>query len=242
MSDDGEASYGADMTSLRFQDQVVVVTGGTGALGRAVVAQLLAEGATVHVPVFHEGQRAGVEASPRLHLHDGVDLTSEASTASFYAAVGGVFASIHVAGGFAMGPIETTSGEEFERLMRLNAGTCFNTCRAAVEAIRARGDGGRIVNVTARPAMVPTGGMVAYAASKAAVASMTRCLAEEVAAEDLGERDRALDHGHPANRAAMPGWTRRVGPRPRRSRAPFAFRPPENASTRGALVPVYGRA
>ena len=239
-----DARYGVDMSSHRFQDRVVVVTGGTGALGRAVVAQLLAEGGTVHVPVFHEGQRAGVEESPRLHLHGGVDLTSEASTERFFAAVGGVFASIHVAGGFAMGPIETTSGDEFERLMRLNAGTCFNTCRAAVEAMRADGGGGRIVNVAARPAIVPTGGMVAYAASKAAVASMTRCLAEEVAAEGIWVNaivPSIMDT--PANRAAMPDVDPSSWPTTQEVASTICFlASPENASTRGALVQVDGRA
>src|SRR5579859_391653 len=109
----------------------VVVTGGNGALGGAVVAWFAARGAVVHVPDIST-----------------VDLTSEAQAAGYYAGLPPLWASVHLAGGFAMAPLVETSFADLERMWKLNTVTCFLACREAVRSIRkAGGDGGRIVNV-----------------------------------------------------------------------------------------------
>ena len=63
-------------------------------------------------------------------------------------------------------------------MIAMNARTCFLATREAARALRGRG--GRIVNVAARPALVPTAGLVAYAASKAAVVAITQGAAAEL--------------------------------------------------------------
>ena len=82
----------------------VVITGATGALGAAVVPALLGRGATCHLPMVepsvpaHVGWKdtAGVVATP------GVALDDEAAVSKYYAALPGLWASIHLVGGFAM--------------------------------------------------------------------------------------------------------------------------------------------
>ena len=113
-----------------------------------------------------------------------------------------------------MAPITETTAADFTAQFRMNALSCFLCSAAAVGAFRARtepgpGDakGGRIVNVAARPAIEPRlgGGMVAYTASKAAVAALTQALAQEIVDEDIWVNAVApsiLDT--PANRTAMP--------------------------------------
>ncbi|MBE7449667.1 MAG: SDR family oxidoreductase [Kofleriaceae bacterium] len=101
-------------------------------------------------------------------------------------------------------------------MLAINTRTCFLACREAVIAMRRGGGGARIVNAS-RGWRSPRsgGGMVADAASKAAVASITLCLAAEVAAEGIWVNAIApsiIDT--PANRAAMPARRSRRWPRP----------------------------
>ena len=230
-----------------FEGRHVVVSGGTGALGRAVVARLLADGARCHVPVH--GPQAPADCAwqrdPRVTLRTGVDLADERAVLSFYDALPGLWASIHVAGGFSMAPFGETSLAEWRRLFELNATSCFLCCREATRRMRETGAGGRIVNVAARPALAPaTPGMVAYVASKAAVAALTQALAEELAPEGIWVNAVApsiIDT--PANRAAMPKARHETWPRPEELAETIAhLASPANGATRGAVVAVYGRA
>lgn len=227
-----------------FEGKRVVVTGGTGALGSATVAHLLARGASVHVPVFHDGELTRFAHAKDVTCVTGIDLTDEDSCERFFETVGTVWASIHIAGGFSMGPIEETSGEEFTRLFRLNTLTCFHACRAAVAAMRRGSKGGRIVNVGARPALVPVGGMCAYAASKAAVVSLTQSLAVELAPEEIHVNaivPSIMDT--PANRAAMPDAAHAQWPSTTDVAATIGMLcSPANRVSSGALVPVFGKS
>jgi NAD(P)-dependent dehydrogenase (short-subunit alcohol dehydrogenase family) len=227
----------------------VVVTGGTGALGGAVLEHLLARGATCHVPCVEKSIPAHLAAlggGERLRATPGVDLGDEAAVSAYYAALPGLWASVQLAGGFAMAPATETSLADLRAMFELNAVTCFLACREAIRAIRRSGGGrgGRLVNVAARPALVPIGGMVAYTTSKAAVASLTACLAAEVQGEGIlvnAVVPSIMDT--PANRRATPDADFDRWPRPAEVAAAIGFlASPTSALTWGALVPVYGRA
>src|SRR5690348_3959366 len=99
------------MADQPFHDRHVVVTGGTGALGIAVVGALLELGATCHVPamVAAEASRFPHRDHPRVTLIADSDLADEASVTRLYAGVAKLWASIHLAGGFAYAPIGETS-------------------------------------------------------------------------------------------------------------------------------------
>jgi NAD(P)-dependent dehydrogenase (short-subunit alcohol dehydrogenase family) len=223
-----------------FEGRHIVVTGGTGALGTAIVDRLVRAGATCHIPAPFEGE--GSEAE-RVHITRRVDLTDEDAARAYYASLPPLWASIHAAGGFAMASVVDTSLAQFDAMYRLNAVTCFLSCREAIRAMRPQG-GGRIVNVAARPAVSPTGGLIAYTTSKAAVASMTQCLAEEVRGEDIlvnAVLPSIIDS--PANRAGMPDANHQAWPTPAQIAEAVSFlASPRNELTWGALVPVYGRA
>jgi len=210
------------------QGKHVVVTGGRGALGRGVVAVLEARGALVHV----------TPDPPEL------DLTDEAQATAYYATLPPLWASIHLVGGFAMKPIEATTLADFEQQWRLNAVTCFLACREAVRAIKRTGEGGRIVNVAARPVVRPVGGMSAYLAAKASVAALTQGLAVEVAADRIlvnAVLPSTIDT--PANRAAMPDADHAAWPKPVELAEAIAFlASSQNTLTSGTLLPVFGRA
>jgi NAD(P)-dependent dehydrogenase (short-subunit alcohol dehydrogenase family) len=150
-----------------------------------------------------------------------------------------------LAGAFAMAPVVDTSAADLRSMFEVNALTCFLCCREAVRRMRRAGGGagGRIVNVAARPAVAPVGGMLAYSVSKAAVASLTRSLAEEVKGDEIlvnAVLPSVMDT--PANRAAMPKVDASAWPKVEQVADAIAFlASPANALTSGALVPVYGK-
>lgn len=224
----------------------VVVTGGTGALGTAVVQGLVASGAVVHVPCFESGPEEG---HPLAHLEGvhftcSVDGTDEDAVGAFYGSIPKLWASIQIAGGFAMGPLAQTSLADLRAMLDMNTVTCFLACREAVARIRAGGGGGRLVNVGAKPALQPVGGMAAYSASKAAVVNLTCSLAEELAPEGIlvnAVIPSVIDT--PGNRAAMPDADHESWPSVDDVAAQIlALASPENRVTRGSLACVYGRS
>jgi NAD(P)-dependent dehydrogenase (short-subunit alcohol dehydrogenase family) len=234
---------------MDFRDRQVVVTGGTGTLGTAVVATLLDAGATCHVPNFDTRELAGFAHAgrPGVSLTTGVDLTDQDEVDTYYGSLPRLWASIHLAGGFAMAPLAEAGSSDFHAQMEMNVLTAYLCCRAAVANMRGEpAGGGRLVNVAARPALEPRqgAGMALYAAAKAAVATLTVALAEEVAPEDIWINAVApsiLDT--PQNRAAMPSADFTAWPKVEDVASTIAFLAgPGNRVTRGAVVTVYGRS
>ncbi len=238
---------------VAYHGAQVVVTGGTGALGTAVVAALRTAGAVCHVTnmVPAELERYPHRNDPGVHITTGVDLADEAAVRRFYGGLPPLWASIHLAGGFAMSLAADTSAVDFADQFQMNALSSFLCSAAALRAIRQRVEpgpagakGGRIVNVAARPGIEPRlgSGMVAYATAKAAVAAMTQALAQETAGEEIWVNAVApsiLDT--PANRAAMPEADHASWVAPAAVAEVIAFlASPDNRVTRGAVIPVYG--
>lgn len=225
----------------------VVVTGGTGVLGQAVVGLLLERGAVCHIPNLIASELDGFphRGHERVKIAEGVDLTDADAVQAFYGGLPKIDASVHLAGGFLFAPIAETSAGDFEKQWRMNAQTCFHCCQAAIAAFRKQGKGGRIVNVAARPALEPRQGasMAAYTAAKASVAALTEALGEETAKDDIWINAVApsiLDT--PDNRAGMPDANHDDWPKVADVAQTIAFLAgPDNRTTRGALVPVYGR-
>jgi len=240
---------------VAFHGAHVVVTGGTGALGSAVVAALRAAGAVCHVTnmVAAELAKYPHRNDPGVHVTTGLDLVDEAAVRRFYTGLPPLWASIHLAGGFAMSPVGETSAVAFADQFQMNALSAFLCSAAAIRAIRTRTEpgpggakGGRIVNVAARPALEPRlgSGMVAYTTAKAAVAALTEAIAQETSGEEIWVNAVApsvLDT--PANRAAMPDVDFASWVAPSAVAEVIAFlASPDNRVTRGAVIPVYGGA
>ena len=91
---------------MTFDGRDVVVTGGTGALGAAVVGALVQAGAACTVPWLHENEaeRFPYRESKQVKLVGPVDLADEEAVDRLFAGVPALWASVHIAGGFAMAP------------------------------------------------------------------------------------------------------------------------------------------
>lgn len=185
----------------------IIVAGGFGALGRAVVA-LLGE----------QGHRVGVvDMAPVPGAHGaesaigGVDLADEDAVAAAFAqtaqALGAIDGLVNVAGGFVWETLADGSPDSWDRMYRMNVRTAAVACRAVLPHMAASGTAGSgaIVNVGAAAAFNVAAGMAPYAASKAGVMALTEGLAEEL--KPRGIRVNAVLPtiiDTPANRADMP--------------------------------------
>jgi len=236
---------------MDFRDRHIVVSGGAGALGTAVVEALAGAGAICHVPCLHEAEKQScrLQESKNVRLAVAGNLADEAVVARFYQGIAPLWASIHIAGGFAMAPMRDTTAALLRQQLDMNFVSCALCCRAAVNAMSsntAAGGGGRIVNVAARPGLEwrSGAGMVAYTASKAAVAALTAALAEEVAKDGIlvnAVAPSIMDTA--ANRKAMPKADYALWPKVEEVAATIVFlASPENRVTRGGIVPVYGKS
>jgi NAD(P)-dependent dehydrogenase (short-subunit alcohol dehydrogenase family) len=227
-----------------FTGRNVVVTGGTGALGSAVVGALLKAGAQCIVPYREEKDAQRLQSHDRVTLIPIRDLSDEADVAKLYKDVSPLWASIHIAGGYLWGPVADTDKAKAQAQIDMNFMSCFLCCRAAIKAMD--GNGGRIVNVAARPALEWRAGanMSAYGAAKAAVAALTVALSEEVAKDGVlvnAVAPSIMDT--PINRKDMPKADFGKWPKVEEVAATIVFlASPDNRVTRGAIVPVYGKS
>ena len=226
----------------------VVVSGGTGALGSAVVGLLLEAGAACIVPYVHDAEmeRFAHRGHGRMTLIKVANLADEADVAKVYDGRS-LWASIHIAGGYADGKVADTDKAALMAQIDSNLVSCFLCCRAAVKAMQgANQAGGRIVNVAARPALEPRSGagMTAYTIAKSGVAALTIALAEEVAKDGIlvnAVAPSIMDTA--SNRKAMPKADFDKWPKVEEVAATILFlASPDNKVTRGAIVPVYGRS
>ena len=233
---------------MDYQNRHVVVTGGTGALGAAVVGALLAAGAVCHIPYRNkeEAQRFSHRDQPRAALVPLDNLADEAAVARFYGGLETLWASIHIAGGFAYAPLAQSNKAVLMSQLESNLVSACLCSGAAVAAFKRAGSGGRIVNVVARQALEPRLGanLTAYTAAKAGLAGFTMALAEEVARDGILVNAIAPSiMNTPANRASMPKADFNTWPKVEEvAKTILYLASPHYSVTRGAIVPTYGRA
>jgi NAD(P)-dependent dehydrogenase (short-subunit alcohol dehydrogenase family) len=223
----------------------VLVAGGTGALGGAVLRESLDSGYAVAATwiVERERERIGAELGDRVALVR-ADLTDAGGAAAAVDAVEELEAVVNLVGGFASGPrVHETEPADFARMVELNLTPAFLLARAAMPRLVDRG-GGAFVCVSARAALRPFPGAAGYAVGKAALLAFVQALDAEY--RDQGVRSNAVLPSvidTPANREAMPKADHSRWVPPEQIARVIRFLVSEDsAPTSGAALPVYGRA
>lgn len=230
-----------------FDDQVVVVTGGAGALGQAVVEHFLNRGAQV-VAVDYSATlltEALGEETERCQ-HRVCDLTERGScselTAGLLEQTGRIDVLCNIAGGFQMGEaVHETSEATWDFLFDLNTKAVIYMTQNVIPAMVAVGSG-KVINVGAVAANRGQPNMGAYLASKAATERLTESLAEEVRHHGVNVNcvlPSVIDT--PKNRADMPEAEFEHWVSPTKLAEVIGFLASEAASAvHGAAVPVRG--
>ncbi len=194
-----------------------LITGATGALGRAVVARFVAAGAPVLAAARDRGALAALAAAapPGAVAVRAADLTDAAAVAELFDLAGGADgappAVAHLAGGFRFARLADTADADWRFLVGVNLETTFVVLRECCRRFAAA-RGGALVAVASPAALAGEAGVGGYAATKAAVLRLVESAARELAPH--GARANAVLPGTmdtPANRAAMPaadpaGW------------------------------------
>jgi NAD(P)-dependent dehydrogenase (short-subunit alcohol dehydrogenase family) len=160
--------------------QVAVVTGGARGIGRAVAEQLVRRGYAVVVTDIDgdAARRAASEIGAAAGLEQDVrDEAGHHAVASEAARRGGLAVWVNNAGVGFDGPIAEQGSEHVRALVDVNVVGVIWGCRAAV---RAMPRGGQILNVASLSALGPVPGLSVYAATKAAVVSLTTSLDSEL--------------------------------------------------------------
>ncbi len=224
--------------------KVVIITGSSGGLGAVVTKAFLDNGARV----------IGVDRSTRSRnadhpslSHFTVALDDSASVAQLVADViemyGRIDAVIHLVGGFAGGQrIDETSDDTWEQMIAVNLRPAWILSRAVLPVMREARHGSIIaIGTAAAQAPVPTLG--AYSASKAALISLVRTIAEEN--REFSIRANVVSPNTmdtPANRAAMPDSDPGKWVQPANVASLLVWLVSDSgAEVNGAVIPLPGR-
>jgi 3-oxoacyl-[acyl-carrier protein] reductase len=169
---------------IRFDGQVVAVSGAGHGIGRAIAERFAELGARVHGCDVIDGSdtaRAGVTMQA-------VDLTDRKAAAAWIAGVeqaagaaidvlacnaGGVAGQVHQ-------PVDDVTDEEWDILFAINVNAAFALCRAAARGMKQAGRGRIITTSSGAGLAASLTGIQAYCSAKHAVVGFTRQLAHEL--------------------------------------------------------------
>ncbi|WP_458187197.1 SDR family oxidoreductase [Haladaptatus sp. NG-WS-4] len=229
-----------------FTDDVVLVTGASGALGSAVCAAFDDAGATVcATDVVEPGDDDALLSGERVTFYRG-DFTDESDVQSVVSEVvsdhGGIDYLATIAGTWKGGsPIDETDVETFDLLFDVNLKTMFLASKHALEHLQ--DSEGAIVGVSARSSLEGGEGDGPYRASKAGVRLLTETIAEENTGVVRANAVMPSVIDTPANREMMPDADHDSWVDPAAIADVVLFLCSDAASvTSGAAVPVYGEA
>jgi NAD(P)-dependent dehydrogenase (short-subunit alcohol dehydrogenase family) len=237
---------------MNFHDKIVLVTGGTGGLGREVTMAFLETGASVVVTYrVAEEFAAVVSAAERIGATppDGmaVDVTDAAAVEKFVADIlakhGRLDIMVNAVGGYAGGTnLWETDSKTYDQMLQLNLKAGFVLARAIVPQM-IRQNRGWIVNIASKAAFDHAAGGALYAASKAGALALFDSLAADVKSHNINVNSvipSIIDTA--ANRKAMPGADFSNWPKPAEIARVILFLCSEEARViHGAAIPVYGK-
>ena len=190
------------------QRKNIIGTGATGNLGRAMVSRLLSDGHRVIATTLRPGKEDKPQDQYETHQ---LDLADEQAASAFVDGIIQRHKTIHaallLAGGYTGGTIHDTTSETIRKMIALNFETAYHVARPVFNHMMGQSAGGRIVLVSARPALRArdAANNVAYGLSKSLVLRLAEILNAEGSNRNVITSvivPSTIDT--PENRAAMP--------------------------------------
>ena len=177
---------------MLLKDKVTIVTGSGNGIGRAIAVRFAAEGAAVTVAELEEeaGREtvATIAASGGRALFQQTDTADSASVTAMVAATVRRYGKLHVlvnnAAIFVFGTVEEVTPSDWDRVFGVNVIGYANTVRECLPHFRKNGSGA-VVNIASISSYIAQPEFVPYNASKGAVAQLTRCLAMDLAKDNV---------------------------------------------------------
>ncbi len=178
--------------TMRFENKNVVITGGVGGIGQAVVELFAREGARV---LFSDRSKEDCADLRDTLQHKNMEVSflagdlrqrtyCEALIDTAVSTLGGIDILINNAGTIPRGNILDTTDDMWFNALDVNLNAVFFLCREAIPQMQAAG-GGAIVNTASTWGIYPGPDHIAYCTSKAALAAFTRCLGRDHAADGI---------------------------------------------------------
>lgn len=237
---------------MNFHDKIVLVTGGTGGLGREVTMAFLEAGAIVIVTYRAEAEfTAVVTAAQRIGATPpaglGVDVTDaeavEKCIAEIVAKHDRLDILVNTVGGYAGGKkLWEVDAQTYDNMLQLNLKAGFVLAKAVVPQM-IKQNRGWIVNIASKAAFDHAAGAGLYVATKAAAVAMMDSLAADVKTYNINVNSvlpSIIDTA--ANRKAMPGSDFAKWPKPEEIARVILFLCSEEGRViHGAAIPVYGK-
>jgi NAD(P)-dependent dehydrogenase (short-subunit alcohol dehydrogenase family) len=177
---------------MKLESRAAIVTGAGAGIGKAIAERFAREGAKVMIAEIDE--EAGESCAENIRRNGGEAVFTPADTSSAASAremvaraidcFGGVDILVNNAAAFVYGKVEEVTPEDWARVFGVNVIGYANTVREVLPTFRAAG-GGVVVNMASVSSFIAQPAFVAYNASKGAVAQLTRCLAMDLAPDNV---------------------------------------------------------
>ena len=171
-----------------LKNKKAVVTGGGSGIGKAIAIMFAKQGAEVHVLEINENSAGEVINEIKSSNGNAVahicNIADQKEILAVFEKIGAINMLVNCAGVAHVGKVETTSEEDFDRVINVNVKGVYNCIYAAIPLLRKSG-GGSVINIASVAALVGLPDRFAYSAAKGAVISMAMNVAKDYIHENI---------------------------------------------------------
>jgi 2-keto-3-deoxy-L-fuconate dehydrogenase len=173
---------------FRLDKKIAVITGGGSGIGKAIALRFAKQGAVIHI--IELSVENGGEAAAEIKNAGGTvlihrcNVANQKEVSSVFKEIGAVDILVNNAGIANIGKADTTSEEDFDRVLSVNVKGVYNCIYAAIPLLRKSG-GGIILNMASVAALTGLAERFAYSTSKGAILAMTMSVARDYMAENI---------------------------------------------------------